>query len=157
MGDEFDLAWHFRIKLSEITRNLYLHTTTTTTTVHGHEQRMSMLVAFKHVTRSFRLRPRHTRGASQWIERCPEARCGCRSTPDGLEIDRDSKMTFSPYRQHIVVCTGQNDWASKIELDVNTSPLTRHLKALLGPQGKRSKAANGIIPGKFHNVSFEDI
>jgi hypothetical protein len=103
------------------------------------------------------------RAASQWTQECPETpetdcslSCSCQLMPPGLDIDHDSKMTFSPYRQHILVCTGRNDWASKIELDCNTGPVTRNLKTLLGPRSKRGqdmqRLSSSIVPGKYHNV-----
>jgi hypothetical protein len=112
------------------------------------------------MTRQFtRICPRYCRHYStirpppQWISQAPETTCCCQPMPPGLDIDHDSKMTFSPYSKHLVVCTGQNDWASKIELDFNTGPVTRHLKSLLGPPGKRgAKVLNGVLPGKHHDV-----
>ena len=75
--------------------------------------------------------------------------------PEGLDIDHDTPMTFSPYREHIVICTGRSDWSSKIELDPHTSPLTRHVKGLLGPKARRGQtSADEIVPGKYHNVSL---
>lgn len=101
------------------------------------------------------------RAASQWTQESPGTNrslsCSCQPMPPGLDIDHDSKMTFSPYRQHILVCTGQSDWASKIELDCNTGPVTRNLKTLLGPRASRrgqdmQSPSSSIIPGKYHNV-----
>ncbi|KIV98928.1 uncharacterized protein PV09_09314 [Verruconis gallopava] len=93
-----------------------------------------------------------TRSTLQWLSRCPEPTCGCQPMPANLDIDHHSNMTFSPYRDHILVCTGQKDWASKIEMDTRTGPVTRHIKTLLGPPGKRGQTkASGITPGKYHN------
>ena len=113
----------------------------------------------KPLARAWRLAPglpRNARTISQWVAKCPEPTCDCQATPPGLDIDHDGKMSFSPYREHILVCTGQDDWVSKIELDTRAGPVTRHLKALLGPPHKRGQRATtgGVVPGRYHNVSY---
>lgn len=90
------------------------------------------------------------------IPSCPEPTCSCQPTPPKLDIDRTGPMTFSPYHSHIVVCTGQSDWASKIELDTTCTPVTRQLKTLLGPPRKRGAGGkgDGLEAGKYHDVSL---
>jgi len=111
-----------------------------------------MIKTWTHTVRGIHRQSTAARLASQWIPRCPEPTCDCRSMPEGLDIDHDTPMTFSPYREHIVICTGRSDWSSKIELDPHTSPLTRHVKGLLGPKARRGQtSADEIVPGKYHN------
>lgn len=61
-------------------------------------------------------------------------------------------MTFAPYTDHVVVCTGQDDWASKIEMDTATGPVTRHLKSLYGLPRKAKNGDELLTPGKYHEV-----
>lgn len=57
--------------------------------------------------------------------------------PCGLCIDRDRSLanTAPPYNQHVVISTGRDDWASRIE-DGEGSNLAKGLKELLGRNGE---------------------
>ena len=75
---------------------------------------------------------------------CPEPSCSCPPTPpmpDQLPIDHEQVLngTMAPYTQHILVCTGKDDWTSRIENDgegEGWGGLVRGLKHLLGRGGK---------------------
>ncbi|MCJ1406302.1 hypothetical protein MMC19_000367, partial [Ptychographa xylographoides] len=71
------------------------------------------------------------------VETCPPAKCTCGATPAGLDISQTLPLanTKPPYDQHLVICTGKSDWASRIE-DEPTPNLAKELKALCGPGGK---------------------
>lgn len=59
------------------------------------------------------------KSAIEEVDQCPPATCECKGIPDGLEIDHEGsirgRMPF--YTTHMVACTGQSDWTSKIEDD----------------------------------------
>lgn len=63
--------------------------------------------------------------------------------PEGLPIDHEQTLngTMAAYAQQILVCTGKEDWTSRIENDGDGEGwggLVRGLKALLGRGGKYS-------------------
>lgn len=54
------------------------------------------------------------------VETCPSPMCGCANTPampEGLAIDRTSPLNgvVAPFAKQVLVCTGRDDWASRIE------------------------------------------
>lgn len=60
--------------------------------------------------------------------------------PEGLPIDHDQALngTMAAYTQHLLVCTGQRDWTSRIENDGEGQAwgnLVRGLKQLMGRSG----------------------
>ncbi|CAI4210263.1 unnamed protein product [Parascedosporium putredinis] len=68
-----------------------------------------------------------------------------------LDIDRAGKLegAFSPYAEQVLVCTGKDDWASRVEEDEGADgggDVLRGFKALFGRGGRFSDP--------FHNVSF---
>ena len=77
------------------------------------------------------------------IATCPSPTCGCAETPampEGLDIDRDGKLNgvITGYAEHVLVCTGQDDWPSKIEEDHGGDNLAADLKELFGRGGRYS-------------------
>ncbi|KAL2129952.1 hypothetical protein VTI74DRAFT_7076 [Chaetomium olivicolor] len=82
---------------------------------------------------------------------CPSPTCACAPTPDlpeGFEIDRQAPLNglISNYAQHVLVCTGKDDWPSRIEEDNGGDNLTADLRELVGPKGEFSDP--------FHNISI---
>ncbi|KAF9892163.1 hypothetical protein FE257_002569 [Aspergillus nanangensis] len=76
--------------------------------------------------------------------------------PEGLPIDYDQPLngTMAAYAQQILVCTGQNDWTSRIENDgenQNWGDLVRGLKRLMGRGGRYADPFNNIL---VSNSSF---
>ena len=79
------------------------------------------------------------------VEKCPSPTCQCAGMPRDLDIDYKKTLrgTMPRYTKHVVIRTGRDDWASRIE-DENLGPdengkdvnLARELKALIGPKGK---------------------
>ena len=53
------------------------------------------------------------------IETCPSPTCACTATPENLDIDHEQPLAgkIPLYDQHVVLCTGKTDWASRIEDD----------------------------------------
>ncbi|CAG7930770.1 unnamed protein product [Penicillium olsonii] len=85
---------------------------------------------------------------------CPESSCNCPPTPDmprGMPIDHEQALngTMAAYTEQLLVCTGQQDWASRIENDGENQGwgnLVRGLKKLLGRGGPYLDASSSITP-----------
>ncbi|GAB1217205.1 hypothetical protein ATERTT37_006441 [Aspergillus terreus] len=76
--------------------------------------------------------------------------------PEGLPIDYDQPLngTMAAYAQQILVCTGQNDWTSRIENDgegQSWGELVRGLKRLMGRGGPYADPFNNVL---VSNSSF---
>ncbi|OIW30070.1 hypothetical protein CONLIGDRAFT_597060 [Coniochaeta ligniaria NRRL 30616] len=84
------------------------------------------------------------------VPTCPSPTCQCAPTPampEGLEIDHKTNLNglISNYAQHVLVCTGKDDWPSKIEDDNSGDNLAADLKELIG--------RGGVYNDPFHNIS----
>ncbi|KAL6805543.1 Sucrase/ferredoxin-like domain-containing protein [Trichoderma sp. SZMC 28012] len=84
------------------------------------------------------------------VSTCPSPTCSCADTPampDGLEIDRENPLNgvMAGYAEHVVVCTGKDDWMSKIEDENSGDNLAADLKELFGRGGKYTDP--------FHHIS----
>jgi hypothetical protein len=57
--------------------------------------------------------------------------------PDGLEIDhsKDLNGTMGAYSEQVLVCTGKDDWLSRIEEENSGDNLAADIKELLGRGG----------------------
>ncbi|KAL8925692.1 MAG: hypothetical protein Q9208_003375 [Pyrenodesmia sp. 3 TL-2023] len=65
--------------------------------------------------------------------------CDCAiQFPNGLAIDRSKPIlnTVTSYNQHIVIATGKNDWASKIENEEGVGEMARALKDMTKVKGE---------------------
>ncbi|ETS80676.1 hypothetical protein PFICI_08205 [Pestalotiopsis fici W106-1] len=98
----------------------------------------------------FRIRqarlPRHL----NTVAKCPSPTCGCAETPampEGLDIDYKGKLNglIANYAEQVLICTGKDDWPSRIEEDNAGDNLAADLKELLG--------RGGVYSDPFHNVS----
>ncbi|KAF2972834.1 hypothetical protein GQX73_g798 [Xylaria multiplex] len=67
--------------------------------------------------------------------------------PEGLPLDHNGKLNglISNYAEQVLVCTGQNDWPSRIEEENSGDNLAADLKELIG--------RGGIYSDPFHNIS----
>ncbi|KAF3356493.1 putative bolA-like protein [Verticillium dahliae VDG1] len=81
------------------------------------------------------------------IPTCPAPTCSCAPTPPGLDIDHTSPLNgvISGYAEQVLVCTGRDDWASRIEEEDSGDNLAADLKELFG--------RGGTYSDPFHNVS----
>ncbi|KAK4657058.1 Altered inheritance of mitochondria protein 32 [Podospora pseudocomata] len=81
---------------------------------------------------------------------CPSPTCACAPTPEfpeGFEIDHKTNINglISNYAQHVLVCTGKDDWPSRIEDDNSGDNLAADLRELVGRGGQ--------FNDPFHNIS----
>ncbi len=78
----------------------------------------------------------HRAAAIPYTDTCPSPMCECTATtPADLYIDRKSPLlnTVAAYTEQVVICTGQEDWASRIENDKGeTGDFVRGLKGVIG-------------------------
>ncbi|RYO84343.1 hypothetical protein DL766_002698 [Monosporascus sp. MC13-8B] len=67
--------------------------------------------------------------------------------PEGLELDKEGNLNglISNYAEQVLVCTGRDDWTSRIEDDDSGDNLAADLKELIG--------RGGVYSDPFHNVS----
>ena len=77
------------------------------------------------------------------IPTCPAPTCACAASPtlpSGFEIDHKAPLNglISNYAQHVLVCTGEDDWPSRIEDAHGGDNLAADLRELVGPKGKFS-------------------
>jgi hypothetical protein len=65
--------------------------------------------------------------------------------PEGFEIDRKAPLNglISNYAQHVLICTGKDDWPSRIEEDNSGDNLTADLRELIGRGGVYSDVSQG--------------
>ena len=96
---------------------------------------------FWHARRSstFRTLSGRTLLIKRGIPTPPSSNCGCDlQFPQGLEIDRSRPLTntVSSYDQHVVIATGKNDWASRIENEEGIGDMARALKDMTKRTGK---------------------
>ena len=68
--------------------------------------------------------------------------------PDGLEIDHKGKLNglISNYSEQVLICTGKDDWPSRIEEDNSGDNLAADLKELFGRGGVYSDVSRTIQP-----------
>ncbi|KAK1539557.1 uncharacterized protein CCOS01_00871 [Colletotrichum costaricense] len=84
------------------------------------------------------------------VPTCPSPTCECAATPampEGLDIDFKSPLNgvVSGYAEQVLVCTGQDDWVSRIEEENSGDNLAADLKELFGRGGEYSDP--------WHNIS----
>ncbi|KAF9880987.1 hypothetical protein CkaCkLH20_01137 [Colletotrichum karsti] len=84
------------------------------------------------------------------VPTCPSPTCGCAETPampEGLPIDFKSPLNgvVSAYAEQVLVCTGKDDWASRIEEENSGDNLAADLKELFG--------RGGTYSDPWHNIS----
>ena len=60
--------------------------------------------------------------------------------PEGLEIDHSKPLngTMAAYAEQVLICTGQDDWVSRIEEENSGDNLAADLKELMGKGGTYS-------------------
>ncbi|KAH8888746.1 hypothetical protein GQ53DRAFT_748654 [Thozetella sp. PMI_491] len=84
------------------------------------------------------------------VQACPSPTCDCAATPDmpdGFEIDHKTLLNglISSFAQQVLVCTGKDDWPSRIEEDNSGDNLAADLRELVG--------RGGVYNDPFHNIS----
>lgn len=74
------------------------------------------------------------------VPTCPSPTCECAAAPlmpEGLPIDHQGKLNglISSYAEQVLVCTGKDDWPSRVEEDNSGDNLAADLKELFGRGG----------------------
>lgn len=77
------------------------------------------------------------------IDTCPSPTCSCAPTPsfpEGFEIDHTTPLNglMPNHAQQVLICTGKDDWPSKIEDDDNGQNHAAMLRDLIGRGGPYS-------------------
>lgn len=77
------------------------------------------------------------------VPTCPSPTCTCSPTPSmpqGLEIDHSKPLnaTMAAYAEQVLICTGKDDWLSRIEDENSGDNLAADIKELLGRGGMYS-------------------
>ncbi|KOS21297.1 Altered inheritance of mitochondria protein 32 [Escovopsis weberi] len=85
------------------------------------------------------------------VDSCPPASCACAPTPElppGVEIDRTTALNgvVAGYAEQVLVCTGREDWAARIEDEDRGENLAASLRGLFG--------RGGAFCDPYHNVSI---
>lgn len=65
--------------------------------------------------------------------------CPCAGTPPELDIDRKTPLlhTMAPYSEQVLLCTGKEDWTSRIEDEASSAgDFVRGLRGEIGRGGK---------------------
>lgn len=67
--------------------------------------------------------------------------------PAGLPIDHAKSLngTMAPYAEQVLVCTGKEDWLSKIEDENSGDNLAADIKELMGRGGTYSDVCSPLI------------
>lgn len=75
--------------------------------------------------------------------------------PEGLPIDYKGKLNglISSYAEQVLICTGKDDWPSRIEDDNSGDNLAADLKELFGRGGVYSDVSE-TQPGLFRVAVF---
>jgi hypothetical protein len=81
------------------------------------------------------------------VPSCPSPTCACASTPampEGMEIDHQGNLNgvISGYAEQVLVCTGREDWTSRIEDECDGDNLAADLKELFGRGGRYSDVSS---------------
>ena len=86
------------------------------------------------------------------IPTCPSPSCNCAAMPampEGLPIDHTKSLngTMAPYAEQVLICTGKDDWLSKIEDENSGDNLAADIKELMGRGGMFSDVC---FPSQIH-------
>ncbi|KAF2688515.1 hypothetical protein K458DRAFT_293568 [Lentithecium fluviatile CBS 122367] len=79
---------------------------------------------------------------------CPSPTCTCSPTPPNLDIDRKTPLlhTMASYSQHLLVCTGKDNWSSRIEDETTPSgDFVRGVKGVIGKGGEGFDPFNNVM------------
>ncbi|KAF2262910.1 hypothetical protein CC78DRAFT_294868 [Lojkania enalia] len=74
-----------------------------------------------------------------YISTCPAPTCTCAPMPPNLDIDRKTPLlnSVATYNEQVILCTGKEDWSSRIEEEKSVSgDFIRGLRSLIGRGGE---------------------
>ncbi|KAI1497567.1 Sucraseferredoxin-like protein [Biscogniauxia marginata] len=111
---------------------------------------MSLRLLARGAPRRAALRSVVARRYLNTVPRCPSPTCECADTPEmpeGLDIDYEGKLNglIVSYADQVLICTGKDDWTSRIEDENSGDNLAADLKELIG--------RGGVYSDPFHNIS----
>lgn len=86
------------------------------------------------------------RAPIQYTPTCPPPTDACACSPPGLDIDRTSPLlnTMAAHSAHVVVCTGKDDWPSRI--DDSPGAAGDFVRGVRGEIGKGGRAFDVRTP-----------
>jgi hypothetical protein len=92
----------------------------------------------RHACRSYAIRPEQP--SFPTIPECPSSTCSCSESPElppNLPIDRKTNLngTMAPYAEQVLLCTGKDDWPSKIVDENSGDNIAAQFDRLLGRNG----------------------
>lgn len=84
------------------------------------------------------------------IPQCPSPACACASTPElppdlPIEYNKPLNGTMAAYAEQVLVCTGKDDWVSRIEEENSGDNLAADIKELMGRGGIYSDVRIPVI------------
>ncbi|KAF1965843.1 hypothetical protein BU23DRAFT_545272 [Bimuria novae-zelandiae CBS 107.79] len=91
---------------------------------------------------------RHQTSPPPPLPECSPATCTCAGTPPDLDIDRKTSLlhTTAPYAEQVLICTGKDDWTSRIEdEDSPSGDFVRGLKGEIGRGGEGFDPFNNVL------------
>ncbi|KAF4625062.1 hypothetical protein G7Y89_g13107 [Cudoniella acicularis] len=93
---------------------------------------------------------RHKPAAFPTISACPSPTCVCSETPElppGLPIDHNTPLNgkMAAYAEQVLICTGKDDWESRIEDENSGDNLAADIKELLGRGGTYSDPYHNVL------------
>jgi hypothetical protein len=77
--------------------------------------------------------------------------------PDGLKIDHSKSLngTMAAYSEQVLICTGKDDWLSRIEEENSGDNLAADIKELLGRGGVYSDVCSPTFASFFSFISIK--
>lgn len=102
------------------------------------------------------------------IPSCPSPTCSCAETPtmpEGLDIDHSKPLngTMAAYAEQVLICTGKDDWVSRIEEENSGDNLAADIKELMGRGGiysdvlYSSHSVNGMLIVSSHFTTSQSL
>jgi hypothetical protein len=93
----------------------------------------------RNARRAYAIRPEQP--SFPTVPSCPSPTCSCSAEipelPSNLAIDHTTKLngTMAPYAEQVLLCTGKDDWASKIVEENSGDNVAAQFDRLLGRNG----------------------
>lgn len=84
------------------------------------------------------------------VPQCPSPTCACAATPElppgfPIEYGKPLNGTMPAYAEHVLICTGKDDWTSRIEEENSGDNLAADIKELMGRGGTYSDVRVPVV------------